>query len=301
MNEIWQSLIDGVAVGSVLSLSAIGLTLIYGILRLCNFAHGDYLTLGAYLAFAGNVWLNLDIWLSAMLGAVATVLVGLMGDRLLWQPLRYKKASNNTLMITSIGLAYVLRNAIILVFGASPLRYNLPTFPPLNLAGILVTRNKIIVIIAAVVAIALISYILQNTKIGKAMRAVGDSPELAKVSGIDVNATIFWTWVISLSLTAFGGTMYGLIANLRPNMGWLLLLPMFTAVIMGGIGNPYGAIAGALLVGIAQEVSTTCPQFLGDNAQYCIPTDYKLGVGLLIMILVLLWRPQGIFSKSAKG
>ena len=294
MNEIWQSLIDGVAVGSVLSLSAIGLTLVYGILRLCNFAHGDYLTLGAYLAFAGNVWLKLDIWLSAVMGAVGTVLIGLIGDRLLWQPLRHKKASNNTLMITSIGLAYVLRNGIILVFGASPLRYNLATFPPVNLGGVLVTRNKVVVILAALVA-----YILQNTKIGKAMRAVGDSPELAKVTGIDVNATIFWTWVISLSLTAFGGTMYGLITNLRPNMGWLLLLPMFTAVIMGGIGNPYGAIAGALLVGIAQEVSTTCPQFLGDNAQYCIPTDYKLGIGLLIMILVLLWRPQGIFSKSA--
>ncbi|MFN3927874.1 MAG: branched-chain amino acid ABC transporter permease [Pseudanabaenaceae cyanobacterium] len=298
MLEIVQALIDGVAVGSVLSLGAMGLTLVYGILRLCNFAHGDLLSLGAYIAFACNVGLGWEIWLAMLVGIGGTAIVSLVCDWLLWTPLRKQKATNTTLMIASIGLAYVLRNGIILVWGASPLRYSLPTFPPINIGEIALRRNQVVVIVTAVVAILIVGFILKNTKIGKAMRAVADSPELAKITGIDVNLTIFWTWVIAITLTALGGAMYGLITNLRPNMGWLLMIPMFTAVIMGGIGNPYGAIVGALVVGIAQELVTTCPQFLGENRQYCIPTDYKLGVSLLFMIIILLYRPQGIFGRK---
>lgn len=301
MLDILQAVIDGVAVGSVLSLSAIGLTLIYSILRLCNFAHGDMVTLGAYITLSANTGLGLDMVTSAGLGALGAVMFALVSDRLLWLPLRLQKANDTTLMIASIGLAYVIRNAIILIWGASPQRYNLPTFPPFTLGELLITRNKLLVIGTSIGAIILVELLLQKTKIGKAMRAVADSPELAKIAGINVKATILWTWIISTALTALGGTMYGLIANLRPNMGWLLLLPMFTAVIMGGIGNVYGAVLGALIVGLAQEVGTVCPQFLGANAQYCIPTDYKLGIGLLMMILVLLFRPQGLLNPRPRS
>jgi neutral amino acid transport system permease protein len=301
MVEILQAIIDGAAVGGVLSLASIGLTLIYSILRLCSFAHGDMVTLGAYITLSANVGLGLDMVSASALGTVGAVIFALVCDRLLWLPLRRQRANDTTLMITSIGLAYVIRNGIILIWGASPQRYNLPTFPPIPLGELLITRNKLLVIGASIGAIIVVGLILQKTKIGKAMRAVADSPELAKIAGINVKATIIGTWILSTVLTALGGTMYGLIANLRPNMGWLLLLPMFTAVIMGGIGNVYGAVLGALIVGLAQEVGTVCPQFLGANAQYCIPTDYKLGIGLLIMILVLLLRPQGLLNPRPRS
>jgi len=139
----------------------------------------------------------------------------------------------------------------------------------------------------AVVAIAALHYLLQNTRIGKAMRAVADDVDLARVTGIDVERVILWTWIIAGALTALSGGMLGLVQAVRPNMGWFLILPLFASVILGGIGNPYGAIAGALVIGVAQEVST-----------YFLRTEYKLAVALLIMVLVLLFRPQGIFRGT---
>jgi neutral amino acid transport system permease protein len=129
--------------------------------------------------------------------------------------------------------------------------------------------------------------LLQKTKIGKAMRAVADNIDLARVSGINVEWVVIWTWIITAVLTALGGSMYGLITTIKPNMGWFLILPMFASVILGGIGNPYGAIAGGLIIGIAQEVSV--PWF---------GPDYKMGVALLIMIVILLIRPQGLFKGT---
>jgi neutral amino acid transport system permease protein len=298
MQEILQSGIDGIATGSIIALAAIGLSLTYGILKLANFAHGDILTLGAYLVLFANTILRLNIWLSMLFGcAIATIAV-LIFEKLLWQPLRIRRATPTTMMIVSIGLALVIRNGIILFAGASPQSFSLPTLEAIHFMGFILTRNRAISIGIAAIAVAGLYYLLQHTKIGRAMRAVADSPELAKISGINVNAVILWTWVIAGSLTALGGGMYGLITGLRPNMGWFLVLPMFTAVILGGIGNPYGAIAGATIVGIAQEVSTTCPASLGELAKYCIGTDYKLGVGLFIMVLVLLFKPQGLFKGT---
>jgi neutral amino acid transport system permease protein len=165
--------------------------------------------------------------------------------------------------------------------------------------GIIITRNRLVVIAMAIAVIVGLYYVLQNTKIGKAMRAVADNPELARVTGINVDAVILWTWIIAGTLTALGGGMYGLITNIRPTMGWFLILPMFASVILGGVGNPYGAIAGAMVIGVAQEVSTVCPASLRDLAKYCIGTEYKIGVGLLIMVLVLLFKPQGLFKSSS--
>ncbi len=298
MLEVVQSIVDGIAVGSIIALAAVGLTLTYGILRLANFAHGDILTMGAYSAFWANTVLKLNIGIAIALGIVISVGLVLLCEKILWQPLRVKKATSTTMMIVSIGLALVIRNTIMLIWGAKPQKYDLPTFPAINIFGLVITRNSLVVIVAAIAIIAGLYYLLQNTKIGKAMRAVADNPELAKVAGINVNAVIIWTWVIAGSMTALGGSMYGLITNLRTDMGWLLILPMFAAVILGGIGNPYGAIAGAMIVGISQQVVTTCPVELGALQQYCIGTNYKLGVGLVIMILVLLFKPQGLFKST---
>jgi neutral amino acid transport system permease protein len=299
LQSFLQSAINGIADGSIIALAAVGLTLTYSILRLANFAHGDILTLGAYLTFLANISLKLDIWISITFGSFVSILFVLLCEKILWQPLREKRATPTTTMIVSIGLALVIRNAIILGWGTKSQKYNLPTFPAINIFDLAITRNRIVVIVAAIAVIAGLYYLLQNTKIGKAMRAVADNPELAKVAGINVNAVILWTWVISGGLTALGGSMYGLIVQLSPNMGWLMILPIFAAVILGGIGNPYGAIAGALVIGISQNLVITCPASLSQELQkYCIGTDYKLGVGLVILILVLLFKPQGLFKGT---
>ena len=285
-SELLQLFVNGIAVGSIIALAAVGLTLTYGILRLANFAHGDIMTLGAYLTLVFNLS-GMNIWLSILLGAGLTIAVALLTEKLLWSPMRTKRASSTTLIIISIGLALFLRNGIILIWGGANQKYDLPVVPALDLFGIRIAQNRLLVVGLTILVIFGLHYLLQKTKTGKAMRAVADNVDLARVSGINVDQVVIWTWVIAAGLTAIGGGMYGLVTAVRPNMGWFLILPMFASVILGGIGNPYGAIAGAMVIGIAQEVST-----------YWLPAEYKLGVALLIMILVLLVRPQGIFRGT---
>ncbi|MEA5565238.1 MULTISPECIES: branched-chain amino acid ABC transporter permease [unclassified Anabaena] len=284
--QIIQLIVNGIAVGSIIALAAVGLTLTYGILRLSNFAHGDFLTLGAYLTLFVNT-LGLNIWLSMILAAGGTVLAMVLSEKLLWSKMRSIRANSTTLIIISIGLALFLRNGIILIWGGKNQNYDLPIIPALDIFGVKVPQNQIVVLALAVVAILALHYLLQNTKIGKAMRAVADDLDLAKVSGIDVDKVVLWTWLIAGTLTSLGGSMYGLITAVRPNMGWFLILPLFASVILGGIGNPYGAIAAAFIIGIVQEVSTA---WLG--------SQYKQGIALLIMILVLLIRPKGLFKGT---
>ncbi|MCE2700933.1 MAG: branched-chain amino acid ABC transporter permease [Nostocales cyanobacterium LE14-WE4] len=309
IQQFAQLIINGIAVGSIIALAAVGLTLTYGILRLSNFAHGDFLTLGAYLTLMVN-GMGLNIWLSMIVATVGTVGGMLLAEKLLWSKMRSIRASATTLIIISIGLALFLRNGIIFLWGGKNQNYNLPVIPALEFkfatlkvpqdeyykfpvipalesVTLKVPQNQLLVLGLAILAILSLHYLLQNTKIGKAMRAVADDLDLARVSGINVDRVILWTWVIAGTFTSLGGSMYGLITAVRPNMGWFLILPLFASVILGGIGNPYGAIAAAFIIGIAQEVSTP---WLG--------SQYKQGVALLIMILVLLIRPKGLFKGT---
>jgi neutral amino acid transport system permease protein len=284
--DIAQLIFNGIAVGSIIALAAVGLTLTLGILRLSNFAHGDFMTLGAYFTWLFNLN-GINIWLAMILGALGTTVAMLIAEYLLWKPMRAKKVTSTTLIIISIGLALFLRNGILLIWGGSNQSYDLPLVEAIDVGGLKIAYFRIIVIVLTIIAIVALHLLLQNTKIGKAMRAVADNLDLARVSGIDVDQVIIFTWIITGILTAFGGEMYGLITAVRPNMGWFLILPMFASVILGGIGNPYGAIAGGLIIGVAQEL--TVP-WLG--------SEYKLGVALFIMVVILLIRPQGLFGKS---
>jgi neutral amino acid transport system permease protein len=284
--EIAQLIVNGIAVGSIIALAAVGLTLTYGILRLSNFAHGDFLTLSAYLTLLLNTS-GINIWLSMILAATGTVAAMVLSEKLLWARMRSIRATSTTLIIISIGLALFLRNGIIFFWGGQNQNYNLPVTTALNVFGIRIPQNQLLVLGLAVVAILALHYLLQNTKIGKAMRAVADDLDLARVSGINVEQVILWTWIIAGIFTSLGGSMYGLITAVRPNMGWFLILPLFASVILGGIGNPYGAIAAAFIIGIAQEVSSLW-----------IGSQYKQGIALLMMILVLLIRPKGLFKGT---
>ena len=281
-----QLIFNGIAIGSVLALAAIGLTFTYGILKLSNFAHGDFMTLGAYLTWLANIN-GINIWLAMLLGAGGTIVAMLIAEFLLWKPMRDRRATSTTLIIISIGLALFVRSGILLIWGGSNQSYDLPVVQAAEIVGIRVPYYRLVVIALAIIALIILHFLLQNSKIGKAMRAVADNIDLARVSGINVERVVLWTWIITGVLTAVAGGMYGLITAVRPNMGWFLILPMFASVILGGIGNPYGAVAGALTIGIAQEISVP---FLG--------SQYKLGVALCIMLLMLLIRPQGLFNRG---
>ncbi len=282
-----QLLVNGIVLGSIIALAAIGLSMVYGILKFANFAHGDFLTFGAYLAFVFNVVFGFYFILACAVSVILTAMVGVGCDYAIWRPMRMKNANRVTLIIISIGMALFIRNLIIFMWGADIKRYALPVKRGIEFGTIIITQNQIVEIVVAVACMLLVHYILKKTFIGKAMRALADDIDLAKVSGIDVDRVIRYTWVVGMALASVSGILYGLLANINPNMGWFLLLPMFAATILGGIGNPYGAMAGGIMIGLAQELSTAI-----------LPPEYKMAVAFAILIIVLLLRPQGIMGTS---
>jgi neutral amino acid transport system permease protein len=293
--ELAQLFVNGISLGAIIALAAVGLTLTNGILRLPNFAHGDFLTLGAYLTFLLDTQLlspfisdtSIKIWAAILLGSSITILGFLLSEYLIWRPMRKRRSNSTTLIIISIGLALFVRNGIIFIWGGGNQSYDLPVETALSWMGLQIAYYRMVVIGLAIVAVLGLHFLLQNTKIGKAMRAVADDLDLARVSGIDVERVVLWTWILAGGLTALSGGLYGLITIVKPNMGWFLILPLFASIILGGIGNPYGAIVGALIIGVAQEVST-----------FILPTEYKLAVALIVMVIVLLVRPQGLFRGT---
>jgi len=280
-----QLVINGLVLGSIIALAAIGLSMVYGILNFANFAHGDFLALGAYLAFLFSVMLGIGFIEACVASVVITALVAVFCDYMIWTRMRTKGAGRIALIIISIGLALFIRNFIIFLWGPDIKRYALPVKKGIELGSVVITQNQIAVMLVALICMFFVHYLLKKTTMGKAMRALSDNIDLARVSGIDVDLVIRYTWAIGMALAAVGGILYGLLTNINPNMGWFLLLSMFAAAILGGIGNPYGAMAGGIIIGLAQELSTAI-----------LPTEYKLAVGLAIMIAVLLVRPRGIMG-----
>lgn len=281
--RLGELIVNGLALGSLMALGSVGLTLTYGILRLPNFAHGDFMTLGAYLILAGVQW-KLSLPLAFGLGLLATIVLGIGIDQTLWLPLRQQRATSTTVMISSLGLSLVLRSAILLIWGPDNQSYGLPLAEPFRVACVPLLFYQGVIMALALLLLLALHGLLTQTSLGKAMRAVADNPDLAAVTGIDVNQIIRYTWILSLGITAAAGGLYGLVSALRPSMGWFLILPLFAAVILGGIGNPYGAIVAALGLGVIQQVST-----------YWLPNEYQFVVALVVMMVGLLIRPQGLF------
>jgi branched-chain amino acid transport system permease protein len=291
--------VRGIMLGGILALGAIGLSLIFGVLRIPNFAHGDMMTAGAYVALlvAGLLPVGSPLgpfsfgyeFLVALL--VAMPLVGLLGytiDRLVFRRLRAQRSPPVILAMAALGSAFLLRSVVYLAWGADFTNfYTGRPRPAVELfAGIRVRPDQLFILGLALLLIFLVYLLLERTKMGKAMRATADNPDLARVTGIDTEGVIRWTWLLGGALAGAGGVMYGLDAQLRPEMGWWLLLPLFAAVILGTIGNAYGALVGALVIGVAWQVSSA---FLNPA--------YGPGVAFMVLILVLLFRPQGIFGR----
>ena len=293
MSELLQLAANGLVTGSVISIAAVGVSLVYGILRIVNFAHGDYLVFGAYVALAVNVGLGGHIVVAAIGAIAVTALLATALEFALWRPLRRKGAGLFSLFIAAIGLALVLRHVVFLVGEARPRRFDVDVFQVYDLGAIRLSQSQLIAIVIAFVAIVLVGLMLARTSLGKAMRALADDRSLAAVAGIDVDRTVVLTWVVAGGLAGIAGLLQALILNaFTPNFGFALLLPIFAAVVLGGIGSAYGALVGGVALGLVMEVSTWSA--LAGGA----PAVYKPVVAFGVLVLVLLLRPQGVFGRA---
>ena len=282
-----QLFLNGVILGSIIALGAIGLSLIYGILKFGHFAHGDLMTLGAYFAFLFKVQLGLPFWLAFVLAAALTAGTAVLLNFILYRHL--KKRDSVIVMISSVGAALIIRNFVLLVWGPQNKFYEKAIQMPLIIGdGLLrIKENQIIILVLALSLVIAVHLFLSKTKLGKAMRAMSDNIDLAQITGINTERVIIWTWAMSGILTAAAGILLAFDTHLTPVMGWNLLLPLFAAVILGGIGSPYGAMFGGLVIGISQEMSTLI-----------ISAAYKPAVAFTIMILMLIIRPSGLMGKK---
>jgi neutral amino acid transport system permease protein len=291
--EFAQLVVNGLVTGSIIAISAVGLTFMFGVLRIVNFAYGEYLTFGAYAAFVANVTLGLPIAVAAVLGMAATAVLGLVLDFVLWSPMRRRRAGTVSLFIVTIGLSLVLRDVILVIWGASGKRYDVDVFQVYDLGIIRLSASQLVAIAIATPAIILVGLMLAKTRLGKAMRAMADDRSLAAVAGVDVDRTTRATWVVASGLAGLSGLLIGLVqSSFQPNTGFSLLLPIFAAVILGGVGSAYGALVGGLALGLAMELSTWSGALGG------LDPVYKPVVAFTLLILALLLRPEGIFGKA---
>jgi len=313
-----QLFVVGVIVGSIYALGALGLTLIYGVLKFGNFAHGDTMMLGAYIAFffltgqvartaredtqlpwaldslpgavdgIGDLTFGYGLIIATLLAAVIIALLSVALDRLIYRPLRRRRSGIVIFAIASLGVAIVVRSLMFIIWGPDPRVYvsgihRAQSYP----FGIVLKTDQVFIFAVAVALAALMYLLLFHTKLGKAMRAIADNPDLARVSGIDTEQIIVRTWVVGGALVAVAGVLLAVQSQINPLLGFVILLPLFASTILGGIGNPLGALAGAMVVGIAQEVSI----------EYFEPA-YKPGVAFVILILILLVRPRGLLGAK---
>ncbi|MGH6896856.1 MAG: branched-chain amino acid ABC transporter permease [Geminicoccaceae bacterium] len=281
MTEFLQLLSFGVVIGGIIALGAVGVSLLFGILRFANFAHGDMMTLGAYLAlvFVGPLALPMYVAFPIALVATAAIVVGI--DHVLFRRLR--RTAPVILLISSFGVALILRSAIQLVWGPDNVVYSSALQLPWRVAGLRIRPDHVTIIATVVLLVVLLHLFLQHTRMGKAMRAMADEPDLARVTGINTEAVVVRTWVIGGGLAAAAGIFLGMDTRLNPLLGWNILLPVFAAALLGGIGKPYGAIAGGFIIGIATEVST----------MFMEPV-YKPAVAFALIVILLIVRPTGL-------
>ncbi len=289
---VLQRLIEGLRFGLIIAITAIGLSLIFGTTGLVNFAHGELVAIGATVAFILNVSFGIQLIWAALLAVVIGAVIGGLNDRLLWRPLRRRRTGLIAMLVVSIGLSIVLRYVLLIRLGGgqSPYAdYRAQRTKPYFGGTISLTDKDLASIILSIVVLLGVALMLQRTRIGKAMRAVSDNRDLAASSGINVDRVILFVWMLGGALATFGGVLYGLSDQVAWDMGFRLLLLMFAGVTLGGLGSAYGALVGSVFVGIFVQMSTLV-----------IPAELKNVGGLLLLIVVLVVRPQGILGARER-
>lgn len=304
-----QLIADGLVVGSVIALGAVGLTLTYSILRFANFGQGEFMTWGAYLAVSaltfvlavtgggvmepmGPFSFGWQLIGAMVLAAVLTAVLALAVDWLLFRRLRRGNAI--TLVIASFGAALALRNLVQFLYGTLPEYYTreiqiaIRLVPRDVMGGLRVTPDQMLVIGLTIGLMVALQLLLTRTTLGRAMRATAMNPALARVAGVDTDAVVRATWVIGAALAAVAGVFAGIVGQIRPMLGFDLLLPLFAAAILGGIGSVRGAVAGGYIVGLAESLSVPL-----------VGAEYRAATAFVVLIGILLVRPTGLFGERA--
>lgn len=292
MQLFWLSFGFGLVTASVLAISAVGLSLQFGITNYINFAYGDFMALGAYMTYVlNNEVLHWNIWVAIICGSLAVGVIAVILSRLILSPFARRFDKTFYVLIVTFGLSLILLNVMYSIWGASVRFYNVPINRALHIGPMLLTAYQLIVMVIAVVLMIGVALLLKTTRLGKSMRAMSDNTTLAMTSGIDTKMITTITWFLSGTMAGLAGAVLGLTeGNLTPAAGELFLFVIFAAVIVGGVGSIYGAMAGAVLIGLATEVS----------AAFINPA-YKLDIAFIILILTLLFRPSGLFARQARG
>jgi branched-subunit amino acid ABC-type transport system permease component len=303
--EIAQILINTLVRAAELSLLAIGLTMVFDILKFANFAHTDYAVLGALFAYVFNRILGLNLFLAIILAAFVTGWVGILIDQAIFKRLRKMGAKPVTLMITSMGTAIALRNLMRLIWSSHTKTYAIPLQRPLEILGARITPLQIGIIVVGSLSMISFHLLLHRTTFGKALRAISDNSDLANACAIDSEKMIKRMWFLASAYGVIGGSMIAMEHLLYPRLGFDIIIPVFCATILGGIGNPYGAMLGALTLAFAENsilaldlapLITLGGFFEVDSIQ--ISTGYKPAISFMILIIVLLFKPTGILRKK---
>ena len=300
-----QNLVDGVLVGSILSLGAIGLTMVMHMLRFANFSHAELLSIGAYCALVfdvifsaimpafsaaiGPFSLTWSLLLSVIMAMAVTGLSAVLIDLLVFKRIR-QSGAELSMVFASFGVALIIRNLISLIFGLKSQLYSSDIVFAVVVSReplLLVKPDQLFVLAAALIIMAVMHYVLSRTTFGYALRAVAENPSLAQVSGINLSRMVAMAWIIGGAMAAAAGVFYALNNQISPVIGRDLVLPIFAATIVGGIGSIYGAVLGGFVVGIASNMALSI-----------LPSGYSPAVPIIIILAVLLVRPNGLFGEE---
>ena len=289
--KIIQYLINGVSIGSVYAIIALGYTMVYGIAKMLNFAHGDVIMVGAYISFCVTNYLGMSVFVSILTAMAVCTVLGMLIEALAYKPLR--GTPSLAVLITAIGVSYFLQNAAQLIWSSSPKNYtSIVTFAPIRLAGgrLVVTGEVIVTIVASILIMVGLTWFTSNTRMGKAMRAVSEDRDAAQLMGINVNSTISCTFAIGSALAAVAGVLLcSTVPTLQPTTGSMPGIRAFTAAVFGGIGSIPGAMLGGILLGIIETFSKAS-----------LSPQYSDAIVFGVLIVILLVKPAGLLGKQVQ-
>ena len=286
MTVFIQYLVNGLSMGSVYAIIALGYSMVYGIAKMLNFAHGDVIMVGAYVSFCATSYLGLPGWASVVLSCVVCTVLGVLIEGLAYKPLR--QAGPLAVLITAIGVSYLLQNAALLLFGSQQMAY--PTLVKLgsfSVGGVQVDGITVLTLAVTAVLMAALTLFIDKTKLGKAMRAVSEDKDAATLMGISVDRTITLTFAIGSALAAFASMFYGMTyVYIKPTTGAMPGIKAFTAAVFGGIGSIPGAMLGGILLGLIEQMSKTY-----------ISTLWADAIVFAVLVVVLVVKPTGLLGK----
>ena len=290
-------LVNSTVWGAELGLITLGFSLSYAVLRFASFAHVEFVTVGAYFGLVATKEWSLPLPLAALVAMVGTGIVAVIVDLLIFR--RLQMSSTAAKMLASIGVAITIRSIMQLLFGAGARFMTESSTLAFELGDTRVTQAQLMIVVLAGVTMAGFALLVQYTKFGKVLRATADDFALAQARGINGPLVMSWTWFVSGALAALGGVLLGAETFVRPTLGLTIILPMFAAAVLGGLGSAYGAMIGAFLLALAQNlvIATDFGSLLG-SASWFVDTRYKSAVALGVLVIVVLVRPRGILARG---